>query len=115
MYSSRIRDILAFAKEKQVEVVWLGDPAMGKEKMNAGIPVLNSLYASVGAEFGITFAPTDNVIGTGDGRYGKFIQNGERKIAMRTDDGVHFTPAGQIKLAELILQQFQLPATTVTQ
>ncbi|MEN9865309.1 MAG: hypothetical protein RL748_899, partial [Pseudomonadota bacterium] len=31
------------------------------------------------------------------------------------DDGVHFTPAGQIKLAELILQQFQLPATTVTQ
>lgn len=115
MYSSRIRDILSYAREKQVEVIWLGDPAMGREKMNAGIPVLNSLYASVAAEFGITYATTDNVIGVGNGRYEKFVQTGERKVAMRTDDGVHFTPAGQTKLAELILQQFQLPKTVVTQ
>ncbi len=115
MYASRIREILAYAKEKQVEVIWLGDPAMGREKMNAGIPILNSLYASVAAEFGITYAPTDNVIGAGNGRYEKFVLNGERKVAMRTDDGVHFTPAGQTKLAELILQQFHLPKTVVTQ
>ena len=115
MYSSRIRDILSYAREQQVEVIWLGDPAMGREKMNAGIPVLNSLYASVAAEFGITYAATDNVIGAGNGRYEKFVQTGERKVAMRTDDGVHFTPAGQMKLADLILQQFQLPKTVLTQ
>jgi uncharacterized protein len=109
MYASRIREILAYAREKQVEVIWLGDPAMGREKMNAGIPILNSLYSSVAAEFGIIYAPTDNVIGAGNGRYEKFVLDGDRKVAMRTNDGVHFTPAGQTRIAELILQQFHLP------
>ncbi|WP_051279285.1 SGNH/GDSL hydrolase family protein [Chitinilyticum aquatile] len=109
-YEARIRDILQFAQANKVEVVWLGAPPMGKDKINSGVPTLNQLFEKGSRENQARFVPTQNIVGNGTSAYEKYRIEGERKVAMRTDDGVHFTRAGQLKLAETILQQFQLPA-----
>ncbi|MBE9608443.1 SGNH/GDSL hydrolase family protein [Chitinilyticum piscinae] len=113
-YEARIADILQYAQNNKVEVVWLGAPAMGKDKINAGVPTLNQLFERETLERHARFVPTQDIVGSGPA-YNKYRMEGERKVAMRTDDGVHFTRAGQQKLADAILAQFQLPAAAEAQ
>lgn len=105
LYSSRVEEIAAFAKQRNVPLIWLGMPAMNRRDIQPYVPMMNRLYASAVRRHGGVFIPTDSVLGETDQSYTPVkIVNGER-LMVRADDGVHFTPTGWSLVAEAVTQK----------
>lgn len=117
LYTERVESILRYAQENSVQVIWLGAPPMGKENMNKYIPALNQVYEESIKKFvplGV-FTPTATSL-SNDGRsFNKsLIQPEQGEILVRTNDGVHFTPAGQKIIARLVLNHFRAATNSIT-
>jgi hypothetical protein len=111
MYTSRIDSMVKFAESQNVRVIWLGAPNMGKEKINAGVKVLNQLYKAETSDGVARYVSTRELLSANNPEeYQKHITREDGKVVtVRTDDGIHFTRDGQVMLSNLILQQFELP------
>ncbi len=104
VYREKIRQILALAKKHQVQVIWLGDPDMRKEKLNKGVRYLNTLYRSEVEGAGGLYLPTQFLLTGKTAGYSKYMTTDtHKKVAVRTNDGVHFTVTGQKRIARRIL------------
>jgi hypothetical protein len=114
MYTSRIDSMVKFAESQNVRVIWLGAPNMGKEKINAGVKVLNQLYKAETSDGIARYVSTRELLSANNPEeYEKHITREDGKVVtVRTDDGIHFTRDGQVMLSNLIMQQFALPAPT---
>jgi hypothetical protein len=105
LYSSRVEEIAAFAKQRNVPLIWLGMPAMNRRDIQPYVPMMNRLYASAVRRHGGVYIPIDRVLGETDQSYTPVkIVNGER-LMVRADDGVHFTPTGWSLVADAVTQK----------
>lgn len=105
LYRQKIRQIIETAKQKKVQMIWLGVPDMRKKKLNKGVRYLNTLYQSEAQKAGILYLPTQFLLTGKTAGYSKFLSTEQgKKIAVRTNDGIHFTRAGQKRIAWRILQ-----------
>lgn len=105
LYRKKIRQIIETAKQKKVQMIWLGVPDMRKKKLNKGVRYLNTLYQSEAQKAGILYLPTQFLLTGKTAGYSKFLSTEQgKKIAVRTNDGIHFTRAGQKRIAQRILQ-----------
>ena len=104
-YRLRISSILNSAREHDVQVLWLAAPCMSKSKLNDGMVYLNTLYISELKKAQQHFLTTNNLLGCTYTNYNSFIESENKKIKVRTDDGIHFTPTGQKILAKAIMDK----------
>ena len=104
-YRLRIASILNSAREHDVQVLWLAAPCMSKSKLNDGMVYLNTLYISELKKAQQHFLTTNNLLGCTYTNYNSFIESENKKIKVRTDDGIHFTPTGQKILAKAIMDK----------
>lgn len=99
-YRARIDALIGAAKNAQVPVIWVGLPVMRSPKLSADLAILNEMMRERVTSAGETFVET--VDGFTD-HAGQFTVNGPDIIGdtvrLRGPDGIHFTPAGQRKLA----------------
>ena len=98
LYSERVESILSYAQQHSVQVIWLGAPPMGRDKMNKYVPALNQVYQASVDKFKplALFAPTADSLSSDGKTFSKFLTLPDQgEIMVRTNDGVHFTPAGQ--------------------
>jgi uncharacterized protein len=110
LYTERVESILNYAQEHAVQVIWLGAPPMGREKMNKYIPALNEIYAASIKKFAplAVFAPTSPSLSTDGITFSKFLTLADQgEITVRSNDGVHFSPTGQKIIAQLVLKHFR--------
>ncbi|WMW80598.1 SGNH family hydrolase [Undibacterium cyanobacteriorum] len=109
-YLERVQSIVQIAHQQHVRVIWMGAPNMGREKINRGVKILNSLYAKGLGEGESRFISTRESLSDDVNEYRKTItkENG-KSVVVRTEDGIHFTRDGQIILRDLVLKQFELP------
>lgn len=110
LYTERVESILSYAQEHAVQVIWLGAPPMGRDKMNKYVPALNQVYQTSAEKFKplAVFSPTANSLSSDGLTFNKFITLPDQgEIMVRTNDGVHFTPAGQKIIAQLVLKHFR--------
>jgi len=109
-YLERVQNIVQTAHQQHVRVIWLGAPNMGRDKINRGVKVLNSLYAKGLGEGESRYVSTRESLSDDVNEYRKSItkENG-KSVVVRTEDGIHFTRDGQIILRDLVLKQFELP------
>lgn len=109
-YLERVQSIVQIAHQQHVRVIWMGAPNMGREKINRGVKILNSLYAKGLGEGESRFISTRESLSDDVNEYRKAItkENG-KSVVVRTEDGIHFTRDGQIILRDLVLKQFELP------
>ncbi len=117
LYSERVESILSNAQEHSVQVIWLGAPPMGREKMNKYVPALNEVYQASVDKFKplAVFAPTAKSLSSDGLTFTKFLTLPDQgEIMVRTNDGVHFTPAGQKIIAHLVLNHFSAAHTEQT-
>ncbi|HEX8957342.1 MAG TPA: DUF459 domain-containing protein [Burkholderiaceae bacterium] len=112
VYAQRIDSMVKFAESRNVRVIWLGAPNMGREKINSGVKILNHLYQTENNDGLARYVSTRELLSGGDDTdvYQKHITTEDGKtVTVRTDDGIHFTRVGQEMLSNLILRQFSLP------
>lgn len=109
-YLTRIESIIQTAHQQHVRVIWMGAPNMGRDKINRGVKVLNSLYAKALGEGESRYISTRESLSDDVNEYRKTItkENG-KSVVVRTEDGIHFTRDGQTILRDLVLKQFELP------
>ncbi len=109
-YLARIESIIQTAHQQHVRVIWMGAPNMGRDKINRGVKVLNSLYAKALGEGESRYVSTRELLSDDVNEYRKTItkENG-KSVVVRTEDGIHFTRDGQTILRDLVLKQFELP------
>lgn len=103
-YRWRIERILKAAQQHHVQVIWLGVPCMRDSKLNGSMYYLNGLYESEVEKANQLFLPTDALLGCdSEGHYYHFVKADKGNIKVRFDDGIHFTIAGQKRIANMLL------------
>lgn len=94
-YRSRVAEVLEFSKEHKVTVVWVGLPNMRDDRVKQGAIVENRVFREETKKFGYDYFSTEPIIGSLDEPFHKHIDDPDKgKVAIRADDGIHFTPAG---------------------
>lgn len=94
-YRSRVEEVLTFSREHRLTVIWVGLPNMRDDRVKQGAIVENRVFREETAKYGYDYFPTEPIIGSLDQPFQKHIDDPAKgKIAIRADDGIHFTPAG---------------------
>ena len=93
-YGPKVSDIAADFKRANVPLVWVGHPVVRDAVWNEDVGILNGLFESRATPEGATFLSTDMFKGPDGGfaPYGRGVDGVTTRL--RTDDGVHLTPAG---------------------
>jgi uncharacterized protein len=105
LYSKRIDDMIAALKSRGVPVLWVGLPAVYGTKSTGDMSYLDELFRARAERAGITYVDIWDGFVDESGRYVTQGPDFEGQIRrLRTGDGVHFTKAGAIKLAEYVVQ-----------
>ena len=115
-YTERARRILRTAREAGARVFWVGLPNMQVPRLQEGSFLQNEIFARVVQEEGGVFIPTREVVGDGSDTFNRYVRLADgRVVAVRVDDGVHFTLAGQRLIAEAVLARLQPSAVATAQ
>jgi hypothetical protein len=97
--------MIAALKSKGVPVLWVGLPAVYGTRSTSDMGYLDEIYRERAARAGIVYVDIWDGFVDESGRYvtqGPDFEGQTRRL--RTSDGVHFTKAGAVKLAEFVVQ-----------
>jgi hypothetical protein len=115
-YRQRIDSILDVARDRGVQVIWVGPPNMEKAKLSAAMAYLNELYKSQIELYHQHFVSANRILGYENDTFSYYLTaNGQKKVKTRVDDGIHFTPTGQKLIAEGVLSLIQFPTPQLTE
>lgn len=108
-YTRRVREVVQFAHQHKVRVMWLELPPMRYDNLTTGRQLLNTIYRQVATEESAIFVPTAQVVNDNEDKFGLFKTLADGKVAQtRMDDGVHFTRLGQTLISKAVLQHLNL-------
>lgn len=101
-YRARVDEVMSALEEDGRWVYWMGMPVVQSETFQPRVDLMNRIYEEAAAGHpNVTFVPTSEIFTGPDGGYSEYLTNSEGDLVdMRLDDGVHFTTAGAIRLAE---------------
>jgi hypothetical protein len=108
LYSRRIDDMIAVLKSKGVPVLWVGLPSVYGARSTSDMSYLDELYRARAERAGIVYVNIWDGFVDENGRYVTQGPDFEGQIRrLRTADGVHFTKAGAVKLAQFVAQDLR--------
>ena len=104
-YMARVSEICEFAKEKKVHLIWIGLPTMKQPRVHQGATVQNPIFRHAMEKYGFDFVSTEALIGRLDQPYVRYMTDAEgKKITLRANDGIHFSPKGLQIIAAAVLK-----------
>jgi hypothetical protein len=107
-YRERVGEVLLFAQEHQIHIIWVGLPNMDVERVKNGAILQNSVFESETKKYNFEFISTEAILGSLDEPYKKYLQDPTRgSILIRGNDGVHFTPYGYRLVSNQIVQSLK--------
>jgi len=110
-YRQRIESILDTAQAHAVQVIWVGPPNMSKDKLSTGMAYLRDIYASEMQRYHQHYVSANDILGYQSGDFSYYLSGDKaKKVKIRVDDGIHFTPTGQRMIADGVLSLISLPA-----
>lgn len=105
LYRARVSEICEFAKENKVHLIWIGLPGMKEKRAQRGAIVQNPIFRDTMKQYGFDFVSTEALIGRVDEPYVRHaIDTSGKKINLRADDGIHFSPQGLQLIASAVLE-----------
>lgn len=105
-YRRRVDDVMTTLAEDDRWVYWMGLPVVQSETFQPRVRLMNSIYADLASQHPrVTFIEAWSVFEGPDGGYSEYLTDADGNLVdMRLDDGVHYTTAGAIRLAEVVFQ-----------
>jgi uncharacterized protein len=101
-YTKRVDEMITALKAKGVPVLWVGLPAL-RTRTNSDITYLDEIYRARAARAGIVYVDVWDGFVDDQGRFAVQGPDFEGQIRrLRSNDGVHFTKAGAVKLAHYV-------------
>lgn len=102
-YQSRIAQIINFAEEKKVGVIWITPPNMKKSSLNEQMIRLISVMNEELNRHNVKVIDSRPIMGGDSNIYSDYLLQNDKKIKTRSSDGIHFSPQGQQILANEVL------------
>lgn len=111
-YRERVDEVLEFAQEHQVRLIWIGLPSMRNERVRQGVLLENWIFYEETQKYGFQYMPTDDLLGSAEQPFKKFIIDPvQGNIVVRIEDGIHFNQTGlhliKARLIDLMLKAKQ--------
>lgn len=103
LYRARAEEEAAAFKDKHIKLIWVGMPIMRSDKFAADMSQLNEIFRDVATQSGATYVDIWSAFADDKGEFsatGPDITGQQTRL--RTADGIHFTSAGQRKLASFL-------------
>jgi uncharacterized protein len=102
-YAARVTEIMKAFAEKNVPVIWVGNPIMESQKLSADMLALNEIIRTAVRNAGGTYVDLWEAFADDQNRYSPIgpDMNGDT-VKLRAADGVHFTRAGARKAAHFV-------------
>jgi uncharacterized protein len=100
-YGEHVRDLVARIATAKVDLIWVGHPIVRDPAYSQDMTIINDIYAEAVRDVGGDWVSTWAMFADEQGAYeahGKDLSGAT--VRLRTDDGVHLTPAGYDLLAE---------------
>ncbi len=106
VYSSRVAQMMDEATAAGARVLWVGLPIMSSPVLSAEMVQMNTIYAHEAAlHAGVTFLATWRLFATAQGAYSAYLPDASgQTVLMRNPDGVHFSGAGDDRLATAVVR-----------
>jgi hypothetical protein len=105
IYGARVEALVAQLKAKGAPFFWIGLPIMRGERYSGDMQQLNDIYRAKVEAAGGKYVDVWDAFADEKGQYNVFGPDVSGQIVkIRTSDGVHFTKAGQRKLAYFVEQ-----------
>ncbi len=102
-YALLVSQMLAVLSANHRFVYWVGGPTIRDPATNAGVEQVNAVARSVVDQHrDATYVDAEQLFGDAQGRYSAQLPIDGKQVLVRTDDGIHFTPAGGDLLARAI-------------
>ena len=108
VYQKRVTSIAEHLRAQNVTLIWLGMPAMNRSDIQPYVSKMNSIFRDVVTKYDGIYIDSAKVLGGNESRFNSFLLEKNRRVIVRTEDGVHFTPAGWSILSDSILDRFQV-------
>lgn len=103
-YRQRVVEVLQFARDHQVNIIWIGLPSMRNERVRQGALLQNWIFYEETRKFGFIYLPTDDLLGSPEHPFKKYIDDPiQGHIVVRSEDGVHFKPEGLALIKQRLL------------
>lgn len=105
-YRRRVAEVMTMLDASGHWVYWMGMPIVRSETFRPRVELLNQIYeAEAGEHDRVTFVDAWSVFEGPEGGYSEYLPDADGNLVdMRLDDGVHYTTAGAIRLAEVVYQ-----------
>lgn len=101
-YRRRVSSVMDALSEGGYWVYWMGLPIVRSESFRERVALMNSIYQAEAARYErVTFVEAWSLFEGPDGGYREYLPDASGNLVdMRLDDGIHYTTAGAIRLAE---------------
>jgi hypothetical protein len=109
-YRRRVRDVLDILFDGGVKrVYWIGQPIMPEAIFSRHMRVLNEIYRSEARKRpGVRYIDTYKLFSTSSGAYTDYLKDEKGRLQqVREGDGTHFTYAGGLRLARVVLDSIK--------
>lgn len=108
IYSQRVQTILELAKARNIFVFWYEVPMVRNKQLNEKIRHLNQIYETESFLYNAFFIKTNFLFAPNDEYTPEIEKEDGKKVRIRSNDGIHFTPAGSRLLSNLLLQKIEV-------
>lgn len=105
-YVAKVSSFLKIPAEKNIPVLLVGLPPMGKQDYSERAKLTNqALKDACSTSAGCTYVDSWSLFSDSDGNYAEKKKLGAKTVSLRAKDGVHFTGSGYQLLSQQIIKQ----------
>lgn len=110
-YATRIDNLTAMLRSRDVTVYWVGLPRMKSARFDGRMRLINEVVEARMKALGVPYLETTALTSNGEGGYEAYLPNASgRKVLMRANDGIHMSMAGYLRISGPVAERLKRDA-----
>ncbi len=106
-YEERVESLILISRRYGADIVFVSPPVMGRKKLYADVPRINSIIRTVCRRNNVMFVDLWYLLADRSGRFQQYVDIDGMKVAIRAKDGVHVRREGNRILAGNVIQHLE--------
>lgn len=107
-YAKKVQEIIAIIAENKGTSLWVSPPIMGSPDLRARVYTIKEIIRRTCESQGVPFVDVWQTLADHAGNYQRFGVDAERRpMSLRTEDGIHVAPGGNMRLARTIIPRIK--------
>ncbi|MBF0665365.1 MAG: DUF459 domain-containing protein [Brevundimonas sp.] len=110
-YATRIDNLVAMLRSRDVAVYWIGLPRMKRARFDGRMALINEVVEARMRALNVPYLETTALTSNEEGRYEAYLPNASgRKVLMRANDGIHMSMAGYLRISGPVAERLKRDA-----